>query len=252
MPKIRLHNTDRYGAATLTASSEATALPVEASQDVDRSYIWRSLTETGTQEIDIDLGSVLAVTAAAVANVKLVGTGVLELYERGDGGSPGSATLVDTLSTQDGDRRTAYVHFGSESHRHWQLKWTNPTSASDYAELGFAFLGTYFEPAVNVNPPRMAESDPSVVRASVDGQRRTAARTRVLSGAWQWTDISAADRDSLAALWTSHGARIPLFATLDTSLDWTTVFHYLTANLEQPFKPVAGLYDFGLGWREVT
>jgi len=255
MANIRLLHDNLYtaSATTLTASSAATALPIEASQDIDRSYVWRSLTETGTQEIEIDLGSVLAVTSVAVANVALVGTGVLELYERGDGSSPGSATLVATLPTQNDDRRTAAAFFASQSHRHWQLKWTNPTAASDYAELGYAHLGTYLEPTINVSVPLpLEEIDPSAVRLSIDRQRRAATRTRYTVGRFVWAYLPDADRDNLRALWETAGVARPLFAVLDTSLAWTSWLIYLTGSLEQMLEEVSGRYGVGLPWEEAT
>ena len=253
MPNIRLLDTDQYGTATLAESSEAAALPAEATQDPDRSYVWRSLTQTGTQEIDIDLGSVKAVTACAVANVTLVGTGALELYERGDAASAGAATLVATLPSQDAERRAAVSFFASQSHRHWQLKWTNPGADSAYAELGFCALGTYTEPTVNVSAPLpLAEVDPSVVRLSVDRQRRTVARTRYLAGTWTWQDVADADRDSLEALFRSLGVRVPLFMTLDTTLAWTTVLGYVTSGLQQGVGVLSGRYDVAFSWEEAT
>lgn len=253
MPKIRFCGTDGYGDAALTASSEASALPVGATQDPDRSYVWRSLTETGTQEIDIDLGSVQAVTACAVANVTLVGSGVLELYQRGDADTPGSATLVGELPSQDAARRTAVLFFASQSHRHWQLKWTNPGADSAYAELGFAFLGTYLEPSININAPLDVRLvDPSEIRASLDRQRRTVTRTTYLAGRYTWEDVPTADRDSLDALYRSLGRRRPLFVTIDTALTWSTVLSYLTSPLAEPFGELAGRYQLGMEWEEAT
>lgn len=250
---IRFLYTNLFASATLTASSEASALPAEAAQDPDRSYVWRSLQDTSTQTIDIDLGSVQAVTSVAAANVRLLGSGVLELYERGDGSSPGSATLVAELSAQNADRRTAFAFFASQSHRHWQLRYTNPGADDDYAELGFAHLGVYLEPTVNVSVPLPVEEvDPAVVRRSVDRQRRVAARTRYTVGRFSWGYLGDTDRDNVRAMWGANGVATPLFAVLDTSRAWAAWLVYLAAGLSQEFAEVEGRYDVGIDWEEAT
>ena len=255
MATIRLAYDSLYSAAAtvLTASSEAVALPVDASKNPDRSYVWRSLTQTGVQTVDADLGSVKAVSSAFVANVRLLGSGALELYERGDGGSPGAATLVATLPTQDGSRRTAVSFFASASHRHWQLKWMNPGADNDFAELGLCHLGTYFEPTINVSVPiEIEEIDPSDVRTSLDRQRSTAQRTRYQAGRYTWEFLPDADRTSLSTLFETIGVRIPLFVTLDTTRTWTTWLAYLVSAFGLRFEEIEGRYGAGLEWEEAT
>lgn len=226
---------------------------MQASQNPDRSYVYRSLTQTGVQTIDIDLGSVLAAKSCAVANLKLVGSGALELYERGDAGSPGTANLVATLPATNTDRRTAISFFNEASHRHWQLKWTNPGADNDYAELGFCHLGSYLEPSINVSVPLpIEEIDPAVVRHSVDRQRAVATRTRYTVGRFSWMDLPNADRDNIRAMWGDHGVSTPLFAVLDTALTWTAWMIYMAENLSEQFNEVVNRYDIGWDWEEST
>lgn len=239
---------------TLTASSSVSALPVNATKNVDRSYVWRSSTGTGTPTLDVDLGSVQALTGAALANVKVVGSGVVELYQRGDGGSPGAATLVATFAAQDRDTRAAAVLFASQSHRHWQFKWTNPTTASDYAELGFAFLGTYTEPTVNVRVPLpISRQDPSVMAESSDGQESYAERTKFLVGTCPFDAVLEAQLSQLRQIFDTIGVRTPLFIVLDTSISWMTWFVRLSGALSVEVEPngAIGRYGVQLPWREV-
>lgn len=253
MSKIRFLWDNRFlePATALTASSQVTALPVEASQQPDRLYVWRSLQQTGVQTIDIDLGSILSVSCVGVADVRLLGVGVLELYQRGDATSPGSAILVATLSTQDSDRRAAVAFFSGQSHRHWQLKWTNPTGALDYAELGFCHLGDYLEPSVNVSVPLdVQDVDPSIVTASPDGQRTVTLRTAYAAGHFTWGDLTETDRANLRAMWAAVRSAIPLFAVLDTSLSWTSWLLYMASNLTQQFNEMSNRFDMGFEWEE--
>jgi len=256
MANIRFLWSNRYSASTttLTASSSVSALPVNATKNVDRSYVWRSSTSTGTPTIDIDLGSVLAVTCAALANAKVVGAGVIELYHRGDAGSPGAATLVATFAAQDRDTRAVAAVFASQSHRHWQLKWTNPGSARDYAELGYAFLGTYTEPAVNVRVPlSISRQDPSVLSESSDGQESYAERTKFLIGACPFDAVLEAQLSQLREIFDTIGVRTPLFIVLDSTLGWMTWFVRWSGPLAIEVEPGGAISRYGvqMPWREV-
>jgi hypothetical protein len=255
MPPTRiafLYNNRYTAAATvLTASSEVSALPVAASQNEDRSYVWQSVTGTGAATIAIDLGSVLPVSAIALANVKLIGAGVLNLYQCGDAGSPGGATLVATLPTQHARRRTTFAFFASQSHRHWQLEWTNPGGASDYAQLGFAFLGVEVEPTVNVRVPADVERvDPSVGTASVDGQLTYAQRTKYCYGVWEWDEVGEAQKEQLEDMFEAIGASGAHFVVLDTALAWTCWYARLAGELATPLAMLAGRYSPRIAWKE--
>jgi len=244
--------TNRYAAAALTASSAVSALPVEASQNQDRSYIWRSATDTVVQTIDIDLGSVLGVSAVAIANVTLLGTGVLELYARGDGAAPGAATLVATLPAANTYTRTTFAFFASQSHRHWQLQWTNPTAASDYAELGYAFLGVEVEPTVNVlTPATLGRQDPAVAAASVDGQKTFATRTKYFAGAWEFDHVAEAQLEQLQVLFDGVGAAGAHFVVLDTDLAWTCWYARMAGQLAVQLERAPGRYSVSVAWEEV-
>lgn len=256
MPRIRFMDPSRNlwtaVSSVLTASSSATALPVGNTQHPDRSKVWRSATGTGTPTIDIDLGSAQAVTCVIVANVKLVGAGVLELYQRGSSASPGAATLVATLPTQDSETRAAFAFFNSVSFRHWQLKWTNPGSASDYAELGYIHLGTYFEPTQNVIVPTdAARKDPSVLSSSVDGQVTVRRRTAFADGAWVMQEVPEAQLDLYRAMWNAMGVGGVFFQVLDTSLTWTCWMARSMGEFRKQFGVLAGRYNIGLPWEEV-
>ena len=205
------------------------------------------------QTLDIDLGSVLAVTSILAANIKLIGTGVLELYQRGDAGAAGAATLVATLPTQDSDTRVAFAFFASQSHRHWQLKWTNPTAASDYAEVGYVHLGTYLEPTVNVRVPMPASRrDPSVGTRSVDGQQTFVERTASFAGAWAFADAPETDLTNLRTVYRTVGVRTPIFAVLDTSLTWTAWLLRLASEIHCDFGELTGRYSIGVTWEEAA
>lgn len=244
---------NRYSApvTVLVASSAVSALPAAASANEDRSYVWRSATAITVQTLDADFGSVLPVSSVALANVKALGTGVVELSHRGDGSAPGAATLVTTLPAQNAYTRTAFAFFASQSHRHWQLTWTNPTSANDYAELGFAFLGTYLEPAVNVMVPLdISWPDPSIGTPSVDGQKTFAQRTKFFAGTWMFDTVAETQLGQLQALFAAIGVSRAHFVVLDAALPWTSWYARLVGQLGVGLGILAGQYTPSIAWEE--
>jgi hypothetical protein len=253
MARIRYADTSRnlYVATTttLTASSSVTALPASHSQHPDRAKVWRSVTGTGVPTMDVDLGSAQDVTCLVVANVKLVGAGALLLYS---GASLGAETnLRATMPAQDRDTRTTFSFFATVNARYWRLKFTNPGSANDYAELGYVHLGTYLEPAQNVTVPvDLQRPDPSVESASVDGQQTFARRTKFFRGAWEFGNIAEAQLDNYRAMWDALGASGVFFQVLDDALPWTSWYARIAGQLAVQLAVLEGRYNVGLPWQE--
>lgn len=236
--------------STLTASSAAVGLPATNSQHQDRTKVWRSVQGTGTATLDVDLGSSLSPTCLCVANVKLVGAGALLLYTGATLGS--ETTLVATMPAQDRDTRTSFAFFSATAGRYWRLKWTNPGSASDYAEIGFVHLGTYFEPTQNVMVPAdVSRVDPSVTSESVDGQATFSRRTKVFRGAWLFQEVPEAQLDIYRANWDAAGVAGAFFQVLDTALPWTSWLSRQTGELGVKFNTMSGRYTVGVPWQEV-
>lgn len=229
--RIGYSNSWSAAASVITAApGTVTGLPVAASQNPDRSYPWRSTSTTGTPTLDIDLGSAVAISLAAGVNIKLVGTGVLELYSRGSAGSPGAATLQATFGAADTDTRVAAAYLAAVSARHWQYKWTNPTAALDYAELGYGFLGPYTEPTVNCNAPLpFPYDDPSVGTASVDGQQTFTQRSAFVSMDLDFDMLPTADVALLKTIYRTVGKRTPFILAIEPGTNARTYFGRFTS-----------------------
>lgn len=255
MPRLRILDESRNQwpslAGTLTPSSAAAGLPAAATQSPDRSYVWRSNASTGVATLDRDFGSLVSISAVAVANLKLVGAGLLEVSHRGDSGSPGAETLMAQIGTLNGDTRAGAAFWPAESHRHWRLKWTNPGSVSDYAEVGFVHLGTYYEATVNpIIPSDIRRIDPSAVSLSTDGQRSTARRTQYAAGAWQFRNLDETQLSELRRLFRASGVHTPFFQVLDTSPAWMTWLAYCAGELGIGLGEIAARYMAGQAWEE--
>lgn len=239
--------------STIAATSEASGLPVTFSQSSDRSQVFRSATGTGVVDVTVDLGASRAVTGWAVANLKLVGSGVLELYQHGTGSSPGAGVLVATITGQDANRKVASAFFASVSARHWSMRWTNPGSDSDYAELGYAWLGTYFEPTVNFSVP-MAQQliDPSRIGRSSSRQRTVQRESVYFTAQPVFEDVPEADRDSFQAVYEWAQTATAIFIVLDTTRAWMGYLAWLGDQFQIGHGQVDGRYTIGVPFEEAA
>lgn len=243
---------------SIAASSELLALPAVAALYPDRSYAWRSVSGVGEAYLDIDLGSVLAVSSVALANVTRLGAlGTVKLQQRGDGASPGVAVDVATLPTEDTDTRVAMAFFTEQSHRHWRLVWTNAGAVDAYAELGFVHLGGYIQPQFNFNPrPSLADMDPSTSAASVDGQESFTERSMFGEATLQ---IKVEQPDLLllrAAYRRTVGVHSPWFLALDASRPWLCYLVRFAGPLQFQLLSSGGagagdVFELDVPWREV-
>lgn len=262
MARILFCVDNRWSAATsaVTADSAALNLPAAASQNPDRGYVWRSLSSNNAagaspythSTLDIDLGSVQPASLIAVANPRLLTpTSYMALYERGDGSSPGTANLVGTLPAADAESRVAFLAFGEQSHRHWQLRWTNPDVATGYVEAGYVFLGVPFEPSVNFAVPSQGQIiDPSIPVASVDGQVTVTTRTMFGAQSLLFDFASEADFDALRTLYASVGIRRNFFIVLDSTREWTAQLVRFASALQHTWEQVDGRFSVGLAYEE--
>lgn len=236
----------------LVASSSVPALPVAAIKNSDRSYVWRSLTGTGVQTIGVDFGGVYAVNSAALANARVLQGGVVELYQRGDGVSPDAAVLVATFGAPHPFRRATAVFFAEQSHRHWELRFTNPAAVDAFAELGAVFLGQYYEPPVNVSVPiSVTRTAPDVVSESSDGQKSTAVRSKFDVGVWSFQTVNAAQKAEVEAMFEEMGTGVPMFVVLDPADISATIWMSRIAH-SIPFEIKRGIGRFGveIPWEE--
>lgn len=244
---------------TVTASTSTTNLPAAAAQNPDRSYPWRSTTSATASgssphthsTLDIDLGSVQACSLVAVANPVVLTGGAIRLYQRGDGSSPGSATLVATLPAMDTQSRVAFAAFTEQSHRHWRLEWTNPGAVSGYAEVGYVYLGVPLEPSVNWIVPAEGEIvDPSIATASVDGQTTITTRTSYASQNLTMESVSEDDFDDLRTMYAAVGVRRNFFVVLDSTRAWTCQLIRFVSPLKYRWENVDSRFTVSLDYEE--
>lgn len=253
MAKIRFAYDNRWRSAigTPEASSAALALPAAATQNPDRSFVWRSLSLQANQTLTRDLGAAESVTMVALANVLLQNGGTVRLLEGGSGATPGAWNLVTTLPTQNADTRVTYGFFGPISARHWQLEWTNGIpGVPTIAEVGYVHLGGYYEPERNtLSPTGLERIDPSVGRASVDGQQSFAERTGYDTGELRFI-ASTAELVNFRTMYRTVGRRTPIFVVMNADVTWQAWLLRIASSLETPVHGALGQHNITFSWEE--
>lgn len=238
----------------VASSSALSTLPNTNAILPDRTLVWRSTSTTGDQWVSFDLGAAAAVTVLAIANPKLQTGGTLKLQR-----SPDNTTWTDvaTLPAADVDTKVTFVFFGSISFRYWRIYFTNVGAVSDYVEVGYAFVGTYFEPANNVVGPLPAPLvDNSVVTKSLAGQRSTTVRPQQSTGTFTWESLTESDRGALQQIFRAQGQGLPSFCVLATAISWTAWLLYFGASsgatvaLSRTFTIADTFYDVAVDWEE--
>lgn len=253
MARVRFLYSNLWNAAgvAISASSAVSGLPAAASQNPDRTYVWRSVAGTGEAYLRVDLGAVRPASSVAIANAVLLGAGAPKLQHLGDGAAPGAAVDVATLSTPNSQRKTCFAFFAEQSHRHWQILFPNPSALSAAAEAGYVHLGGYYEPTINVRVPMvMREIDPSSTRRSVDGQRSTTRRSKHDAGAAAFSDVPEAMLNTLQSAFHAIGIHSSMFMVLDEALAWTAWYCHLSGPLEIEFGEMPGRYNPSVAWEE--
>lgn len=236
----------------ITASTFVTALPPSNAPIPDRTLVWRSTTTTSDQWIAFDLGAAAVVTAACVANPKLHQGGSLKVQYSTDGSN---WTDVSALPAADADSKVTFLWVASISARYWRFYFTNTSAVSDYAEIGYPFIGQYFEPTVNVSlgaSTRLTTpfGTMSTVLETPGGQRSTTARARRASGTLSWMALGDADLASLQALFRAVDYGTPFFLVLDDARAWTAWLAYFDSPLSRTWELVTGQFDPTFNWKE--
>lgn len=250
MGAVRFLPDNEWIEAVLTASSEADGLPAGASTNPDRSYVWRSKTQTADQTLQGTLSAAVACTMVAVANIKAMNAGTVKLQQAGSGVTPGAWVDVVELPAAHETAKVAVAFFATTA-RHWRLYFTNGAPANaDYAEVGYVGLGAYFEPS-RVMPVgyEMPIHDPTVITRSLDGQETSAARSVYMACELGFYALNQADLDSLDAMRRAVAVRTPMFMTLDLEKNWKWYLGRLRSPLA--IEPMKGnQFEVTVGFEE--
>lgn len=193
--RIRLLVDNLLDAGVLTASSATPALPVANLQDQLRGKVWRTLA-VEQEYFDLDLGAQGELcNALALVNHNLTPFGTITILA---GDYPGDSSKLaytspawepaffygdfvwsDPNYTWGGylfDRSQftdplAIIYFPQALARYWRVILHDPGNPAGYLQAGRAFLGSYFEPQIDLFwPYRFVAPDLSTSKESLGGQ----------------------------------------------------------------------------------
>ena len=179
-------SSERIDAATLTALTEETSLPVENLQDQRPDKTWRSTAAIG-QYIDVVLDGPVACNGLAAAAVNFTDSAVWRVMGAANQANIPLAPDVDT------GWRSAWPATGKPNVRNWpsfmcSLKFTNDAlyrywrvyisdTGNSYLDVGRLWLGRAFQPSANVDlNPSFGRLSPGYVRRTDYGRTYTDSR----------------------------------------------------------------------------
>lgn len=147
-------------AATMTASSEVSGLPVANLQDMQPAKKWRS-TGVATEYILVTFASAVAANAVALVGHNLSASGTIRIRGAVVQANLTSSPTVDTtaVSAWPGTGKpsiASWPHFtalyrwtNATACRYWRIDIADAAPATTYFEAGRLVLGAYWQPTIN-------------------------------------------------------------------------------------------------------
>jgi len=193
VPPVRFLEPNLLDGATLSASSQASGLPVANLANQLRRKVWRTQDAAGVHTATADLGGAETVGALAFtshnltrdARVRLEAndadvwtapswtSGWIDVHDSlfgwGQGGHGGHGYGGYLLDDEGEGYIHTFVHFfGGEHYRHWRLSIDDSSNPDGHYEIGRLFLGSHFEPQRGFGHGwRVSQVDPSVTGHSL-------------------------------------------------------------------------------------
>lgn len=219
MAKARFCYDNKALGATITASTAVADRPASYLANAARWKKWRSSTTTGDENVVFDFGSAQTVKAMLLVGWKRHGTaGTIkaEYWTGAAWAAFGGGTGLFTLPADNPTGVVALFDTVGVSTAKVRVYFANVGAVSDYAELGVAFAGSYFEPAFNVSDGfAMERVDPSIIVASDGGNESAYQRAQFFACSGRFEYMSAANRASFVTMFSAVGTFKPLFLALD-------------------------------------
>lgn len=211
--------TNEFDDASLSATSEATALPVTNLQDELRTKVYRASATAAT--VYIDMGEAMECNVLAVVQHNLDYDGTfcvaggsssgasdtycqsfdawIPLFGAGEGGAgehgAGGYLTKDEIGTYFPAGVLRIMYFGANYRaRYWSIGLLNAANDDGYVEAGRAVLGYYNASGVGVSGPLVnTPQDPSRITYSRGGQAWRDARTKYRTASYQFQFIAEED-----------------------------------------------------------
>ena len=156
---------NKYNLATLTASDENPAFPVENSQDTRLSRLYKS-TSTSIN-IVVDLGESLTATAFFLANHNLTSSATITI----EGNATDSWTTPSYSNSITYSADIIQELFATQTYRYWRVVISDATNTDTFIKFGNIFLGTYLSITNSSHNITVNDIDTTTETVSQSGQR---------------------------------------------------------------------------------
>jgi hypothetical protein len=210
---------------TIVSSSDASpqyAAAAALANPYDRTYIWRSATSTGNQNVEFQGLGGITLTGMFAVNYKVHGSGGTLTAQYSTGGA---YVNFGTFTLPSPYPRTAIVAVtGSQaSVTKANFLFTNVGAANDYVELGVGVIADSlhdFTPVGRlINARKFSAEDPSPQQYSVGGQRRVYVRPQYLQLEANFAALRSADVNTLVdSIYAANGTATPMVVQLSTAV----------------------------------
>jgi hypothetical protein len=212
--KIAHTNRALVSGVTITASSEATGHPASYMAHPGRWKNWRSSTSTSAKNLDFDLGASLVNAVFGVVDAVLVSGGELQVQSKVLVGDP--YVTVGTFAFPAFNPTGVSMVWTAATGRYVRFLFTNPGAVSAFAQLGVAFIAASVVVLAKTAPgPTFQRVDPSVQRRAIGGARTSVLRPKYSTYEGRQRLLTAAERDTYAAMWETIGSTQPAILALD-------------------------------------
>lgn len=202
MAKCRFLYDNKWNTGTLTASSENANFPASRTRHRWHTRTWRTEdTYITDQWLKLNRGSSSpAITAAAIRFNNFTGETISIQGHASD--SWGSPTYNQAWTVNN----KIMVHFliSSQALQWWRFLMTN--TVVSYVEVGWVFLGTYFEPARNFNyGVAHNPEDPSLIQYSEGGQISTIQRPKYFGKDYTFSHFKQTEKEEFDVVFDAVG-----------------------------------------------
>ena len=248
MGNCRFLYNNQWKSGTLTANTENSAFPKENTRHRWFTKTYRS-TDASAEWLKINRGTnVLTPAIQAVAirfNNFLSGATARFEWE-----------TSDTFPPAVGQRYTCSINNklivgfldGAKGYQWWRLYLNDTTS---YIELGYVFMGPYFEPSRNRNiPEEETPIDPSLMNRSEGGQLSSVIRDQLLQKAISFEHLTATDKANFDDMFATVGIHDNIIYVDDSALPMTTSLFCRIAEFKWDRDKGSRLWNLRLGLEE--
>lgn len=231
------YNFDTWGAATATASSEASSdLAASNVLTANPSEIWRS-TGVASEWLKFDQGSAVQITCIGLFNFNFTSSATITLEGNASDswGAPTYSQALSLVTDSDSVVLKRLVFFLDETFRWWRITFADAGNSDGYLQIGRVAAGIYYEPPRDIRGNyRFRGADPSV-RDRVPGAYVPAvSRRRFRTVDVSFPYITQAQNDKLFAIFSKIGNEQPLIVSVNPTGRATEDSMYCTLETDLP------------------